>query len=290
MSLHSDWFLSLWSHVLPRSQSFLLCMIPSTAAVRELRGSLDNVVSEICGDPSRRCSAVWGKASTRRCCGWSPMIWRTPGTATKQPKSGPRPNSVGVGVKARGLPSDSRHHAAPRTIRDLAEVMVGLGITERGSGGVWAVPGSLPWPELVLDLPADFDARLREIRAHQAAEPAKQALIAYLAEDQDYPAELLTSLERLGRPPIPSHDDLRQDHLMPRRQLDSAIGRVRRFLPRRRGTAMWGAPPMTRAHTALSLVRIRVLHAPPPGSHHDDECGDGRAVERGQARRAVGSG
>jgi hypothetical protein len=171
-------------------------MVLSTAAVRELRGSLDDVVSEICGDAFPAMFRGVGESLD------SPVLWLEPDdledagngdeAAEVRAEAQQRRSRSEGALAAIGLP-------APRTIRDLAEVMVGLGIAERGSDGVWAVPGSLPWPELVLDLPAYLDARLREIRAHQAAEPAEQALIAYLAENQDYPAELLTSLERLGK-------------------------------------------------------------------------------------------
>ncbi|GGT85558.1 hypothetical protein GCM10010289_01530 [Streptomyces violascens] len=120
-------------------------MVLSTAAVRELRGSLDDVVSEIGGGAFPAMFRGVGESLD------SPALWLEPDDpedagngdeAAEVRAEAQQRRSRGEGALAAiGLP-------APCTIRDLAEVMVGLGIVERGSDGVRAVPGSLPWPEL----------------------------------------------------------------------------------------------------------------------------------------------
>ncbi|WP_040108387.1 DUF6042 family protein [Streptomyces sp. 769] len=207
LSLHNDWFPSGWMHVLPRHHALLLTMLFGTATVRQLRGNLDTLAVQVFGDEPGRGISAFGDEGLD-----SPLLWledddleyaESPEDAAQIRADAEEHQAwFEAALRAASLP-------VPSTVRELAAVMESFGIVQQ-SEGRWSVPYHLPRPENVLALPDEILARLQSLRRHLTIEPAKQALLSYLADSLGYPAAVSTSLDRLERATGCSVDELRE--------------------------------------------------------------------------------
>jgi hypothetical protein len=195
-STHNDWFDSLWMRVLPRYQSFMLCMVFSTATVDRLTGTLDEITYRMFGHPFTAAFAPLGESLD------SPVLW-----LEAEALETLDPGETEESVRADAAAHQAAHEAAfvqagfkaPATMRDLAELMISMGIVSRTDNGRWTMPETLPLPEEVLPLPADTDAVLRGIRREHALKPGEGVLLRHLIDELGYPEELFTSLDRLAK-------------------------------------------------------------------------------------------
>ncbi|MFD9408193.1 DUF6042 family protein [Streptomyces sp. NPDC059989] len=196
MAVHNDWFPSGWMRVLPRHQSFMLCMIFSTAAVRHMREpAIGKVAEELFGTGLPGVFHGVGDSLD------SPVMWLEPDdldeadneqdAARIRADAEARQAACQAALEAAGL-------RAPSTIRDLADIMVALGIASYGDG-VWTMPETLPLPEDVLPLPHSLRQVFGEMRRVGSLEGAEQAIIHHLTRKLEYPDELLTSGARWRR-------------------------------------------------------------------------------------------
>lgn len=193
--IHDGWWPSGWLHVLPRSQTFFLIMMMSSAAMNRLHGTLEDVVRTLYGGEIKGAFAGVGDDFD------APLQWLEPedleNAETEQERAEFRSDA-----EAQQACTESIFQEAgipmPTTLRELADVMIRLGIASHSPEG-WSMPERLPLPEESLPLPAELDAKLRDLRRQQAAEPFEQDLIRYLTENQGYPDQLSTSLERLAK-------------------------------------------------------------------------------------------
>ncbi|MGA5198404.1 DUF6042 family protein [Streptomyces exfoliatus] len=205
LSLHNGWFASGWPSYLPQYQSMVLAMLFGTAAVRELRGTLDEVLEQIFQGEH---SAFFGKPGDSLD---SPVLWRD---------SDELDYAETEAEKARILAETEEHQArceellraaglpVPTTIRELADTMVALGIARR-QDGVWSMPDPIPGPETVLPLSEEERARVVEGKRIWERGSAEQALIDYLGDGLGHPAEVFTSVDRLAKAVDLSEDDVR---------------------------------------------------------------------------------
>lgn len=192
--IHNDWGPSAWMHILPRGQSFFLIMMMSSAAMNHRQGTLEDVIRTLYGGEIRGAFADVGDFD-------APLMWLEPDdleyAETEEEKAELRADAKEQQARTESILREAGI-PVPTTLRELADVMVRLGLASNGPGG-WSMPERLPLPEETLPLPAELDAKLRDLRRQQAAEPFEQALIHYLVETQNYPDELSTSLDRLAK-------------------------------------------------------------------------------------------
>ncbi|MFE5614108.1 DUF6042 family protein [Streptomyces sp. NPDC056524] len=205
LSMHTDWFPSGWPSYLPQHQSMVVCMIFGTATVRELRGSIDDVVHQLFDG---RPSGFFGRNGETLD---SPLVWMDPDelndAETEEEKTQIRADAEAHQAKCEGLIRDAGL-AVPTTIRELADTMLALGIATQ-ENGVWAMPDTLPAPEDALPLADDDRARIADMRRVWESAPAEQALINYLKDDLERPSEIFTSVIRLAEATDLSDEDVR---------------------------------------------------------------------------------
>ncbi|MFD5271779.1 DUF6042 family protein [Streptomyces sp. NPDC058335] len=178
LSLHNDWFPSLWTHVLPRHQPMMIAMLFGTATVQRLEGDLDDVVSQVFGEGAVHALQLGDEGLD------SPVLWvddedltdTTPEEAEEiRAAAAAHQEWLAAALRERSLP-------APTTVRELAATMQALGLVRR-MGRRWDTPHRLPLPEDVLPLPEELLQRLR-IRAIRTLQPAEQALLTYFTATQ----------------------------------------------------------------------------------------------------------
>ncbi|MFI0929719.1 DUF6042 family protein [Streptomyces sp. NPDC021012] len=195
LSMHNGWFASGWPSYLPQHQSMALTMLFGTAMVRGLRGTVDEVLEQIF---KGEYGFFFGHASDSLD---SPVQW-SDGDEEDYAETEEEKAEIRVGlaehqarceelIRAVGLP-------VPTTIRELADTMVGLGIVSQ-QDGAWSMPDPIPGPETVLPLSGDELARTAERRRFWEGGPAEEALIGYLKDDLNEPAEVFTSVDRLAK-------------------------------------------------------------------------------------------
>ncbi|MFD8609573.1 DUF6042 family protein [Streptomyces sp. NPDC059631] len=204
LSLHNDWFPSLWTHVLPRHQPMMIAMLFGTATVRRLEGELDDLVAQVFREDAVHALRLGDEGLD------SPVLWvddedladTTPQEAEEiHAAAAAHQEWLAAALRERSL-------AMPTTVRELAATMEALGLVRR-MGRRWYTPNRLPLPEDVLTLPEELLQRLRKIRAVHTLQPTVQTLLAYFTDTLDHPEEVSTSLERLERVTGFSPDELR---------------------------------------------------------------------------------
>ncbi|MEU5900356.1 DUF6042 family protein [Streptomyces venezuelae] len=211
LSLHNDWFPSLWTHVLPRHQPMMIAMLFGTATVQRLEGDLDDIVAQVFGAEAVHALQLGDEGLD------SPVLWVDDEDLTDTTREEAAEIHAAAAAHQKWLAAALRERSLPEpvTVRDLAATMEALGLVRR-MGRRWYTPKRLPLPEDVLTLPEDRLQQLRKIRAIHTLQPAEQALLTYFSDTLDHPEQVSTSLERLedatGFPP----DDLQAalDHLV----------------------------------------------------------------------------
>ncbi|MGW0538004.1 DUF6042 family protein [Streptomyces sp. NPDC003032] len=192
LSLHNDWFPSLWPHVLPRHQPMMIAMLFGTATVQRLEGDLDDIVAQVFGAEAVHALQLGDEGLD------SPVLWvddedladTTPEEAAEiHAAAAAHQEWLAAALRERSLPE-------PVTVRELAATMEALGLVRR-MGRRWYTPKRLPLPEDVLTLPEERLQQLRKIRAIHTLQPAEQALLTYFSHTLDHPEQVSTSLERL---------------------------------------------------------------------------------------------
>ncbi|MET9436912.1 DUF6042 family protein [Streptomyces sp. NPDC006551] len=160
--VRDDWHPSGWGHVLPRHQAGALATLYATAAHEGMTGTIDDVFRTLIARAPRAFESMPDGLD-------SPVMWLEPedldGVDTSEEEARVRAwvaefqaASTDVLVAA-GL-------EVPATARELAEVMVALGLASQADG-VWAMPKVLPLPEEVLPLARTRNAGLARLRAMQ---------------------------------------------------------------------------------------------------------------------------
>ncbi|MDX2561136.1 DUF6042 family protein [Streptomyces sp. TX20-6-3] len=206
LSMHDDWFASGWSSYLPQYQAMLLCMFFGTAAVRGLRGTIDEVLEQhFDGEHGPYFGRVGGSLD-------APVAWTDPESL----------EYAGTEEERNRLRADAEEHQArceqllrtaglpvPTTIRELADTMLAVGIATR-HGDAWSMPDRLPGPETVLALTDDERAEIVNRRRLWERGPEEQALTDYLVDGLSRPAEVFTSVDRLAKATGMAEDDLRR--------------------------------------------------------------------------------
>ncbi|MDT9692788.1 DUF6042 family protein [Streptomyces sp. P9(2023)] len=205
LSMHNDWFPSGWSSYLPQHQSMVVCMIFGTATVRDLRGSIDDVVHQLFDG---RPSGFFGRDGDTLD---SPLAWMDPDelnyAETDEEKAQLLADAEAHQAKCEGLLHDAGL-AVPTTIRELADTMLALGIATQ-KNGAWSMPENIPRPENVLPLADEERARIADTRRVWESAPSEQALIKYLKDELERPDEVFTSIDRLAEAADLRHDDVR---------------------------------------------------------------------------------
>lgn len=205
LSMHTGWFASGWPSYLPQHQSMVLAMLFGTASFRELRGTVDEVLEQVFNGEY---GAFFGHASDSLD---SPVQWMD-SDALDYAETEEEKTQIVTDAQEHQARCEELFRAAgvpvPTTIRELADTMVALGIASR-QGGVWTMPDPLPGPETVLPLSDEERARIAERRRFWESSPAEQALINYLDDDLNQPAEVFTSVDRLAKAIDVSEDDVR---------------------------------------------------------------------------------
>ncbi|MFI8916477.1 DUF6042 family protein [Streptomyces sp. NPDC053513] len=206
LSLHNGWFASGWPSYLPQHQSMALSMLFGTASVRQLRGTVDEVLAQIFEEGEY--GAFFGKASDSLD---SPVLWMDSDeldyAETEAEKAQLRVEAEEHQARCEGL-LRTAGIPVPTTIRELADTMIALGIASR-QDGVWSMPDPLPGPETVLPLSDEERARIANSRRIWEGGPAEQALIDYLEKTLNHPEEVFTSVDRLAKAINFSEDDVR---------------------------------------------------------------------------------
>ncbi|MDV5149100.1 DUF6042 family protein [Streptomyces sp. SBC-4] len=205
IAVHNDWFRSGWTWVLPRNQSFMMCILLSTAVTRPVTGTLDDVVREVFGETPVDYLRKLGDDLD------SPVLWLEPddidsaedaeAEARLRAEAAAHQEVCEGALRAGGFP-------VPATLRDLVGTMLALGIAHTAEGR-WSMPVPLPLPEDVLDLPADLRETFWKLRRGDVVGPWKQALAQYLDEALGRPPELFTTPGRLAEAVGLSPDELR---------------------------------------------------------------------------------
>ncbi|MGW8887992.1 DUF6042 family protein [Streptomyces sp. NPDC055749] len=193
-SLHSDWFGSRWSWVLPRDQSFMVAVILASAADHGVEGSLDDITRAILGDSF---SGLFEDLEH----GWdAPVRWLRD-EDFEDPEEGETEEQLRASAVAHQALCEGMLRAAgapvPTTLRELVDAMAALGIVSSGEGR-WSMPELLPRPEDTLAMPAEMAAEFRAYRRRSALTPFRNALLRHLTDGLGYPEELFTSLDRLS--------------------------------------------------------------------------------------------
>ncbi|MEV6682258.1 DUF6042 family protein [Streptomyces erythrochromogenes] len=225
LALHNDWFSSGWPHYLPRHQSMMLCMLFGTAATRGLRGSLDEVVRQVCGgEPGAFLGRGGGTLE-------SPVVWmdleELEGFESEEEKDRFRAEGAEHRARCEQVIRDAGV-AVPTTVRELAAAMIALGIAAEREG-VWSMPDLLPGPETVFHLTDAERERIAEMRHIWESQPAESALLAYLTDDLGRPDEIFTSVDRLARASGTSEESVRYAL---GRLIQAADARLERGTPR----------------------------------------------------------
>ncbi|MGO4457954.1 DUF6042 family protein [Streptomyces sp. M-16] len=205
LSMHNGWFPSGWPSYLPRHQAMVLCMLFGTAAVRGLRGSLDEVVQQLFnGEPGAFFGRHGGTLD-------SPVVWMDDDELdyleTDEEKDQFCADAAEHQARCEGLLRDAGVEV-PRTIRELADTMLALGIATV-QDGVWSMQDPLPGPEAVLDLTDAERDEIADTRRIWERGPAESALLNHLTDDLGQPDEVFTSVGRLAAASKVSEDDVR---------------------------------------------------------------------------------
>ncbi|WP_414617041.1 DUF6042 family protein [Streptomyces clavuligerus] len=80
LSLHNDWFPSLWTHVLPQHHSMMISMLFGTATVRRLEGDLDDIVEQVFGEDAAHALVLGDEGLD------SPVLWVDEKTSPTHPE------------------------------------------------------------------------------------------------------------------------------------------------------------------------------------------------------------
>ncbi|MFI8769486.1 DUF6042 family protein [Streptomyces sp. NPDC053792] len=205
LSMHNGWFASCWPSYLPQHQSMALTMLFGTAMLRELQGTVDEVLEQVFKGNH---GAFFGHASDSLD---SPVQW----------SDGDEEDYAETEEEKAQIRSDIKQHqdrceelirgaglTVPTTIRELADTMLDLGIVNQRDG-LWFMPDPIPGPETVLPLSDEERARIAERRRFWEGGPAEQALIDHLKDHLDEPAEVFTSVDRLAKAIDLSEDEVR---------------------------------------------------------------------------------
>lgn len=163
---HDDWHPSGWGHVLPRHQASALSTLFATAARRHMTGTIDEIHGRVLAELP---PAVFESMPTGLD---TPVTWLEPEDldGVDDPDEETRirawvadhETTLTAALGDAGLP-------VPSTVRELAEVMVALGIAAQ-TDGAWTMPTVLPRPENVLPLTSTRSAALARLREMQKGE------------------------------------------------------------------------------------------------------------------------
>ncbi|WP_329375902.1 DUF6042 family protein [Streptomyces sp. NBC_01351] len=205
LSMHNGWFSSGWPSYLPQHQAMMLCMLFGTAAVRGLRGSLDEVAQQLFnGEPG----AFFGRRGGTLD---SPVVWMDDDELeyleTDEEKDQFCTDAAEHRARCEGL-FRAAGVAVPTTIRELADTMLALGIATV-QDGVWSMQDPIPGPETVLDLTDAERAGIADTRRIWESGSAESTLLNYLTDDLGQPGEVFTSVDRLAEASKLSEDDVR---------------------------------------------------------------------------------
>lgn len=192
IAISNDWWDAGWQLILPR-QAFPLHMLVASATVHELEGGLDTLLRVLLGG---EWDMLLGGLD-------APVAWTWP---TRTPGEEP-PDAEQLALDAA---AKERFETAmvvagrpiPRTVRELAALMVDLGVFTlevTNAGERWRSPTQLSLPGEMLPFPADFVDDLDASRWRSAAEPYAQRLIRHVADELGSPDEVSTTVERLSR-------------------------------------------------------------------------------------------
>lgn len=192
--IHTDWFTSMWPHVLPQ-QAFPLAMLFSSASMSRLEGTLDDLVATLYGDRQSLFLRELGDGLD------SPVLWHDPDEDLTDEEIAEAKERGETTLRNAGI-------EPPSTVRSLADLMVRLGIVTHDDNR-WDMPEHLPRPEETLRLPAELEARIRDFRRREALTVAEQAILRHLIDDLNRPDETTTTLERLAQVTDLEPDELR---------------------------------------------------------------------------------
>lgn len=141
LSLHPDWFPSLWTHVLPQHQSMMIVMLFGTATVERLEGDFDAIVDQVFGEAAVHALHLGEQGLD------SPVLWiddeeLTDSTAEEAEEiraaSAAHQEWFAAALRERSLP-------VPATVRELAATLESLGLVQRMDRR-WYTPDRLPFP------------------------------------------------------------------------------------------------------------------------------------------------
>ncbi|OKK16168.1 hypothetical protein AMK16_26065 [Streptomyces sp. CB00455] len=226
LALHNGWFPSGWPNYLPQHQAMMLCMVFGTAAVRGLRGSLDEVTQQLFnGEPGAFFGRPGGTLD-------SPVVWRDDDELeyleTDEDKDQFRTDAAEHQARCEGL-LRAAGVAVPTTVRELADTMLALGIATV-QDGVWSMQDPIPGPETILDLTDAELARIADMRRVWESGPAESTLLNYLTDVLGQPDEVFTSVDRLAQASKLREDDVRY---VLGRMIQENEARVERGTPRK---------------------------------------------------------
>ncbi|MFE9240520.1 DUF6042 family protein [Streptomyces sp. NPDC007007] len=202
LSLHNDWFVSGWEHVLPR-QALALTMLMGTASQPGVTSSLDDLFQEIFDG---HWDMIGGDLDGALTFTWHAEEWdyeeAPEGREASEAESW---RTFGAMLTAAGYP-------VPATVRDLAELYLTWGLARRHEtpqGTRWSMPAVLPLPGDLLPLGTELTRRLDKVRWIMRTGPLVDVLVNHLIDELGEPQEILTSLDRLAVAELVQCDDAR---------------------------------------------------------------------------------
>ncbi|MEU7019340.1 DUF6042 family protein [Streptomyces sp. NPDC046203] len=243
LALHNDWYASGWPVYLPRDQAMVLCMLFGTVTVRELRGSIDEVLDRL---------LEYGPVIFLGRDGGSlddPVIWTHQDDLdclkTEEDKARFRVESEAHRERCEHL-LRTAGLAVPATVRDVADLMIAVGIADCRDG-VWSMPERLPGPETVLALSDEERDDVLKRRRRWEGGAAVRAVNGHLEEGLNRPEEIFTSLGRLAGATELDEDDVRYAL---EQLIEADEARIERGDPRERA-ALDGLKSHERFHLVL---------------------------------------
>lgn len=187
LGFSTDWFPSGWERFLPR-QAMALCILVSSATINEMDGSLEELNDSL------------GEAWFDRHTGGGVDAQVFFSHPDEEPDAEQRELDENARATLEKALAES-NRSMPTTVRQLAELMLNLGIftMERVDGTErWRVTNPLPLPAEALPLPAEIVEEQDRIRWHAVHQESEQELIRYVKDVLDYPDEVPTTIAALA--------------------------------------------------------------------------------------------
>jgi Family of unknown function (DUF6042) len=187
VAIAHDWWTSGWNKFLPR-QALWLHMVVATATVKDLDGSLDDLIDSFGRDAFDRDTGGLD----------GPVWWTFPDqdeTDDEQLAMDRASQEVFEAVLERAA------RVPPRSVRELAMLMADFGVFERefvGDVERWRSPEVLPLVAERLPVSEQFTAEEDRLRWRSLHEDSAQAIIRHLIDVLGEPDEVLTTLARLA--------------------------------------------------------------------------------------------